>query len=129
MRAVLSLASLLVCASCSQVSQEEKECRSDIKGKLINPETVEFFDFSSISKSEFRTGLINMKFKDSGVSRGERPNFGNQVKVIADDVMQIAVGPYYGLRVKAESKVGLKVTMHFVCTKVVEGCACLNGDE
>lgn len=97
---------------------------------LLNPENAEFFNFKSIDKMKFSEGVANKVWRGHNVSPSERWKFGDQLDGPINDIVKSMDGAeYYSIRVKAESRIGLKVTSQYVCAfKPQSGCGCLDAD-
>lgn len=130
--ALFALFSLSACGA-----EVEELCKKQIEDSLINPETVEFFDFRSIELSEFRAGFENMGFREHNIAPDDRWEYGDQLKGTIDETMgslEYVGSKYHAVRIKADSRVGLKVTSNYVCASGVETgttepyCSCIRSD-
>lgn len=125
-------ASALAITACS--SNANLVCEAEITKSLLNPETAEFFDWSQSTADEFRTGVMNMAWNERNVLPSERWRYGEFEEAIGEQIdtevmSNLKDASFSKTRVKADSRMGLKVTSHYVCAKTDEGCLCTSSDE
>lgn len=123
---------LSACSGMSGQSREEKLCRAGIAADLVNPETVEFHDFSSITSAQYRIGMVNFAWREHGIASNDRGRFGSQLDAPIDSAIaefDAKKAQYFSVRVRAETKVGNKATSKFVCALIDDECSCVDASE
>ncbi len=116
-------------SGCSNISPDEKLCRAEISAGLMNPETAEFHEFAKLSEPsaievfhEFRSKAYKTKFP------ALQFNDAVMKQVSANQVTYwIKEGGYWAsLRVRAEGRLGNRITDNYLCMGNHEACQCGN---
>lgn len=127
------------------VPPEEQQCRSAIKASLINPETVEFFEFAPVGReaylSEFRDNLrsaLDESVSDSGsglygvyargmaaaregiISKHANESTHEERNRLAAEKLNT-----YSYRIKADGKLGNTITETQYCSANSRSCLCV----
>jgi hypothetical protein len=131
MRTILVIA-LALCA-CSATEKIEQTCQASLKDTLVNPETAKFFEFTPIKRAEaerlFYLGALKMR----GTNESEvKYRYGTGTDQQFKDIANTAVSSYdafHTYRVKAESRVGLKVTATYMCLSKEDECSCIDPEN
>lgn len=119
----------ILLSSCSNISPDEKLCRANISSGLMNPETAEFYDFAKLSEptaievfhefrsNAYKTKFTNLQFNDAVM----RQVSANQVTYWNKE------GGYWAsVRVRAEGRLGNRITDNYLCMGNHETCQCGN---
>jgi hypothetical protein len=104
---------------------------------MLNPETVQFFEFKPISKSAAEAAFLDALWATEAkdVPKEERSKyyrdgvdpFAATAHLTIDAVAR--VGAHFNrFRVKADNKLGMKTTTEFVCITATKKCQCFNND-
>jgi len=123
----LAIAGCLL-TGCSKSSKEETQCRANISKGLLNPETAEFHDFRTTNVAALRSAVEEAFWEERSVAKSDRGNYGTQVTEIVDDLIKNLTSKtdaYYSMRVRAEGRIGNKVTSNYVCVVNAGKCACI----
>ncbi|SEJ87275.1 hypothetical protein SAMN05518849_11667 [Sphingobium sp. AP50] len=123
------LTAFVVVALTGCTSSEETMCKANITNGLINPETVEFYDFQPLDAD---ADLDTLWRREIVASQGIRLHYNNasvrnQVQPEIDRLKgedNKVNATYATYRVKAESRVGLKVTQEYFCRIGAGECKC-----
>ena len=119
---VLAALALSGCA----VASADRQCKAAVKEGLLNPETLEWRDFRAVDREEFVARMFALSRQRTGYE-GEIPQsmveehsarFGRVYDGIAEG------GALYGVRVRAEGRLGNTVTQEQLCIVNDDGCVC-----
>ena len=122
------LSTFLVLGGCGVgLSQNERLCRESVKSEHINPETVEFYEFGSSDRSQY----ISARSKESADSiSSQRPDFDRSdveqttYGVVSENVDKLKSPTFHTLRIKADGKLGNKITSVMQCIVSEGTCSC-----
>jgi len=123
--AAAAVAMSLLVSGCS--GADKAMCEASLKESLLNPETAEFYDFTSISKSDAGRMVAGDLASDydgaaaTAVSEETQSQFDRKM----DE--QFPNAKFYRLRVRAEGPLGNTITKNQMCTVIDEGCLCVDG--
>lgn len=108
---LVALSAALALTACS--SHEEKLCRAHITEGLLNPETASFSDFKAITPQEIAADEL----------LSEMPR-------IMENLIPQKGATYYRMRVRADGKLGNKITKVQICAinAQKDNCACISTD-
>lgn len=122
--AIFSITFSVFLTSCG--SKSEKICLSSIKDNLINPETAEFFEFSDISMEKFGqlTGDRNSSSYEGSAADVVRSETS---RILKEKMADFPNATFHSVRVKADGKIGNKITQNMLCVSLPEGCQCVEG--
>jgi hypothetical protein len=102
-----------------------------VKETLLNPETAEFFEFEQSVEEGFKLGVLTSETKKWEEIAGDwysgRDEFvaTEAAKAAKERVNSLGSAKFYSLRVKAEGKLGNKITSELECAVKDGGCECL----
>lgn len=122
-KAIIAIA-LLTLSACE--SSHKGICRTNVKSKLLNPETAALFDFHEIGSVEYRDKFISGLLSAKGSSPDDAsPADRLSAERLADVTVSGSGSKYYDVRVRAESKTGVKITTRQIClASSDEQCMC-----
>ncbi len=101
----------------------EGVCVSKIRSTLMNPETAEFHDFRTIEASEYVDSFLAGTAAGSG--QPTTPTSQAAVEVAMHNInKQNPESTYHSVRVRAEGKLGNKITSQMICMADKGDCAC-----
>lgn len=129
-RVLLALA--LTLSGCDNAPRLEQLCQADIKSRLINPETAEFFEFEPIESSQAERLWFEWSLQGRGVKQSDAWRYGGAVdefKAVAKkiiDEFKAEGAEFRSYRVKADSRVGMTGTSHHVCAASENECGCFS---
>jgi hypothetical protein len=124
----------VLASGCSNVSSEERLCRTSVSATLLNPETAEFHDFKQMSPSEFERAASQMAMDARAVSAGQdlveqnRASFEAVGREMAQGLSAKGAS-FYSLRVRADGRLGNKVTALQLCAASKGECSCLGPES
>lgn len=126
---------------------EERQCQSSIKASLLNPETVEFFEFQSASREDYLSqfeeklrGELEEGISASGTGTGLSGIYAQGMasatagiisKHVRDAVSQERTRlneqgfRIFAYRIKADGKLGNTITSTQYCTVSATSCECV----
>jgi hypothetical protein len=118
---LLAVASFL--AGCSQPEKKPDvmaACAADVKKGLLNPETAEFHDLTEVDAASFKAVVIPVLEAENNFPAG---------RIMVDGERQSieSAAHLYTMRVRAEGKLGNKITKTAYCRQQVDGveaCFC-----
>lgn len=129
----LTLPLIFVLAGCSQGGANQRLCEKSVKESLINPETAEFMEFKTVPLTEASDLLKNYMVKavmekdpriaEYGLGSSVESDASNSVKTILEGVSST-----YVMRMKAEGKLGNKITSNQLCMISENDCSCQDLD-
>lgn len=131
-RTLLALA--LALSGCGSVSSLEQLCQADIKARLINPETVQFFEFEPIESSEAEKLWVQWSLQGRGVQQSDAWKYGGAIdefQAVAKEIIdefRAEGAEFRSYRVKADSRVGMIVTSRHVCAATQKECGCFSAE-
>ena len=97
-------------------------CRAEIKSKLINPETVEFYEFRDLTSSEYLRLLSAGNEEGSG--RLTTPENQKTAEEVMAKLQKTDPSAFHTVRVRAEGGLGNKVTSQMLCMSNKTECIC-----
>ncbi len=109
----------VVLASCGE--RAEAICQASLAKNLLNPETAEFRDFREIDQAQFIAGLTNGLEAKAGRLLPNKPAADQALQQELSKAVDIK---FYGFRLRAEGKLGNKITKQQVCYVNEGECSC-----
>lgn len=128
-------------------SSDEVVCQSAIKSSLINPETVEFFEFKPVSKESYLSKIeqdarevAQKELLSSNFGSGLSGNYALAAEMMANRIISEHVSEAvshekvrinrdglrtFTYRVKAEGQLGNKITSVQYCSLNDTACTCV----
>jgi hypothetical protein len=122
----------LAVAACNGADSQARLCQASIKETLLNPETAEFYEFTSIDQETAERRFVDGLAKARNVNPQDRHSYPGMFEYwdkLASDTMSETAGKggaFKVLRMKAENQVGQKVTQEFVCAATKDDCGCFS---
>jgi hypothetical protein len=115
------------CQSQPSLGVAEKACRDTITASLLNPESVEFFEFQESSRDAYRRASVDEQVREVASLRPEASEGlirSVATQVVSESVSGMPKAKFHSLRVKAEGKLGNKVTSVMQCAVEDTSCRC-----
>ena len=137
---VLAISATAACTrSADESDLRQKYCQADIASKLLNPETAEFHDFGFIPKAtaaqqilEWSIAADQEKRESEGLVLPQKPEHNSEVAYFINqqlDSDEKSGAKFAALRVRADSRLGNKVTSEYVCRVWNDHCLCESSDQ
>ena len=111
-------------AGCDLGDSERRMCETAIKQSLLNPETAEFLDFMPIHQDNYVQLAAPVELR-----KNERFTGDLAVSSVRREIRKIRAKEFYILRVRAERKLGNKVTSRMACAAGDTNCSCVEIEE
>ncbi|PZU50656.1 MAG: hypothetical protein DI568_02580 [Sphingomonas sp.] len=123
---------MLSLAGCQDIPFVSDQCQAEIKKNVINPETVEFFEKSDSSLAEFEESVFR-SLKEEMLSKVDWSERSDRQYEIESEARSISTAlakdnsdaSFVRIRMKADGRLGNKITAHMICAKKKNSCTCV----